>query len=244
MQSLDPRLKGTSSATSTGSGYESISYTTATDSATDSAVTATQRALDEIKQQLFNISEEARKDPKRALAHAMTLPDAKVAGIFSPRVRGLFNVARLTTHSDPHVSKTALEELRKHVENVDFFEWGDRLIQSTEVYQQMGDLDDAKKTLTEAAKAADKMYERDSNADDPNLAFKGTWPSANLYWACIRLGAGVSPDLANQTLAGIDDPEIAAYERVSYALTLIGKSHDWIEMAEQHKDGDGTIAFH
>lgn len=71
-------------------------------------------------------------------------------------------------------------------------------------------------------KAADKLYAHDTDAEDPNKAFKGTWPSADLWRKCVQVAAKISPTLAEEIIAGISDPAIAASEKVAYASSLLG----------------------
>ena len=72
-------------------------------------------------------------------------------------------------------------------------------------------------------KAADKLYARDTDSDDPNKAFKGTWPSADLWRKCVQVAAKISPALAEEIIGEIPDPEIAASEKVAFASSLIGQ---------------------
>jgi hypothetical protein len=50
----------------------------------------------------------------------------------------------------------------------------------------------------------------------------------------------ISPYLAEELIANISDLEIAAYQRVTYANSLLGVPNS-SEMAEQHKGGGSTI---
>ncbi len=72
------------------------------------------------------------------------------------------------------------------------------------------------------SKKAEDAYAIDTNADDPNEAFKGDWPSSGLWQQCVKTAAKLSPQLVQDILTGIPDPDIAAFEKVGYAKTLLG----------------------
>jgi hypothetical protein len=91
-----------------------------------------------------------------------------------------------------------------------------------ELYLRMGDVDGAKKAVDILVKAANKIYEHDTNADDPNKAFKGAWPSTDLWREAIQEAAKISPSLPEQIMADLQDAEIAAFETVAFASALVG----------------------
>jgi hypothetical protein len=57
-------------------------------------------------------------------------------------------------------------------------------------------------------KVAGKLYEKDSDEDDPNTALKAFWPSTNAYCTMVRQAAGISRAWAISLLQSIKDPEI------------------------------------
>jgi len=71
-------------------------------------------------------------------------------------------------------------------------------------------------------KAAHKIYEQDTDADDPNKAFQGTWPSTDLWRKAIQQGAKISPMLPEGIISGLPDADIAAFERVVFASAPVG----------------------
>jgi len=105
------------------------------------------------------------------------------------------------------------------------------------IYLDLGDEDGARKALKPLLKAAEKIYAHDTDADDPNKAFKGTWPSADLWRRCIQVAAKISPSLAEEIIGEIPDPEIAASERVDFASSLLRASGDPVVVSECRKNG-------
>ncbi len=79
---------------------------------------------------------------------------------------------------------------------------------ASEIYIKINKLDDAKGSIESGLKVAGKLYEKDSDEDDPNTALKAFWPSTNAYCVMIRQAAGISQTWAIALLQGIKDPEI------------------------------------
>jgi len=59
-------------------------------------------------------------------------------------------------------------------------------------------------------KLAQKLYDLDSVPNKGNKAFKGLWPFTVLWRRCVLFAGKSSPLLAQEILADISDPEIAA----------------------------------
>ena len=93
-----------------------------------------------------------------------------------------------------------------------------------ELYLKMGDVDAAKKAVEILVKAAGKVYEHDTDTADPNRAFKGAWPSTDLWTKAIREGAKISPMLPEEIIYGLPDAEIATFEKVVFASALVGRA--------------------
>jgi hypothetical protein len=91
------------------------------------------------------------------------------------------------------------------------------------LYLEIGDLDGARKAVDVLVKAAGNIYEKDTDANDPNRAFKGAWPSTNLWREAIKQAATISPRLPEDIISGLPDAEIAAFEKVAFAGTLVGR---------------------
>jgi hypothetical protein len=102
----------------------------------------------------------------------------------------------------------------------------------------MGEPDRAEKALHQAMKIAHKLYEKDVDSSDPNLAMKAQWPSAGLWRKVVMLGARVSPDVGEQLMAEIPDPEIRALQAVSFANSLLGGSDYPFRFIEWRKSGN------
>ncbi len=88
-------------------------------------------------------------------------------------------------------------------------------------------------------KAAEKLYAHDVDADDPNKSFKRTWPSADLWRKCVQAAAKISPAFAEEIIAEIPDPEIAAAQKVAFASSLLGVSSEPVIVGDCRKTWSG-----
>jgi hypothetical protein len=191
-----------------------------------------------LQERIEDILKKADADFSGALATALLLP---VHGTFessSPRSRALLGIAEKTAAKKASVSKSALD---------DFSAIQDQLTPQEmiginrlpELYLRMGDVDGAKKAVDILVKAANKIYEHDTDADDPNKAFKGAWPSTDLWGKAIQQAAKISPSLPDKIIADVEDAEIAAFETVAYASALLGGggTDDPIPVSDCRKGG-------
>src|SRR5215471_3081929 len=184
---------------------------------------AKQQIAAQMQERIREILEEADTDPSGALARALTLP---VHGTFessSPRSDVLLGIAEKTAAKKASVCKSALNEFSTIQDQLTPQEMS-RIDRLSELYLKMGDVEGAKKAVDILLKAAGKIYEKDTDADDPNRAFKGAWPSTYLWSTAIQEAAKISPRLPEDIIAGVQDAEIAAFEKVAFARALIGGS--------------------
>jgi len=79
------------------------------------------------------------------------------------------------------------------------------------------------------------LYAEDINADDPNQAFKGAWPSSSLWRGCVIVAGEIAPEMALEIIGEIPDDDIAAFEKVSYAGSLLGAPSSPMMVATRRK---------
>lgn len=184
-------------------------------------VPAEQQISAQMRDRVEDVLTRADTDAAGALATALTLP---VHGTFkssSPRSDALLGIAEKVVAKTPSVSKSALDEFSTIQDQLTPQEMTgiDRL---PELYLKIGDVDGAKKAVDMLVKAAGKIYEHDTDTDDPNTAFKGSWPSTDLWGKAVRTAAKISPASPEGIIAGLQDAEIAAFEKVAFASALVG----------------------
>jgi len=175
----------------------------------------------EINRRMSAVERESEKDPQLAINDALMLPMQTQNA--SPRAVALLMVARNAEKRKPSVAKAALDEIMKFEEQLSP-EQAKREDELPKIYFELGYPDDAKKALKVMLKAAEKLYEHDNDADDPNKSFKGTWPSADLWRKCVQEASKISSAYAEEITGEIPDPEIAASVKVAYAASLLGQT--------------------
>src|SRR5262249_39412223 len=193
-------------------------------------------AEEDFLQRYARMQDTLKREPKDALAMALALPETP-DGLHYPRLVALMDVADGTVKKNPEVCRVALSEMRKLAGSDQPPQITDLLLQAAELYQQMGDTDNAKTTLKQAARSIDQHYKKDSDLGDPNKAFKGNSPSTHLWGRCLHLSARIAPELQQPILADIPDPEIQIFLKVMIANALLGADHPQIMWAEAHNDG-------
>ena len=201
----------------------SVSYGVTDNGSGVGEAAAKQQIAAQMQERIREILKEADTDPAGALARALTLPIHGTFESSSPRSDALFRIAEKTAAKKASVSKSALDEFSTIQDQLTPEEMiGIDVV--PELYLKMGDVDGAKKAVDILLKAAGKIYEKDIDTDDPNKAFKGAWPSTDLWRKAIQEAAKISPRLPEDIIAGLQDAEIAAFEEVAFASALVGGS--------------------
>jgi hypothetical protein len=188
----------------------------------------------EMKEQ--KIYAEAEKDPQQAYQDAQELPVKGPMGD-PARAEALASIANSSIKKDPALAKTAMNEMRKLIGDLDIAIQARMLTVVPNFYIEVGDMEEARDSIKDLMKLADKLYARDADSSDPNLLFKGFWPATGLWRRCVEFSAKISPQFAEEMLAQIPDPEIQSFERVNYAATLAGAERFTAAIIEWHKGG-------
>ncbi len=63
------------------------------------------------------------------------------------------------------------------------------------------------------------------------------WPSANLWRRCIAVAAKLSPNLSEEMIQDIPDPDLRAFETITLANSLLGVNVASLSIIEKHKNG-------
>jgi len=204
----------------------------------DTAQAAADEPQREISRRQSRILSEAEKGLKQALSDAMGLPSSSGSEAdYSPRASTLISLARIAITRNPAVSRVALTEIRKIADNMSLRSQAGILAELPEIYLRLGDEDEAQDILNALVKIAGNLYSHDSDANDANQAFKGMWPSANLWRHCVAVATRLAPTLADQIIQDIPDPEIRTFERITFANSLLGASTPPLSVIEKHKTG-------
>jgi hypothetical protein len=241
LQSVDAGISNKPRQEGNASGISSTEYSVSDDPSIGSSGAAREQVQAEIRRSMDRVENEIADNPKQALADAGNLPLTGARDlILSPRCQVLMKIARTMAKKNPDIANSALEQVRKDSQTLPLMQQGHFLTEAADSYLKMVQTDEATKTLHESMKIAEKLYAKDADGNDPNLAFKGVWPSTGLWWKCIQTAATISTAIPEQLISSIPDPAIAAYERVAYANSLLGRTES-PELAEQHKEGGASV---
>jgi hypothetical protein len=196
-----------------------------------------EQIMGQLQERKSTIVKESEKDPGQAVSDALSLPIH--AKFWSPRVATLIEIAEFTTnHKNASAAKSALEEILKVEDQLTPTELSMSRVSSVpKMYLNLGDQDGARKAVKALLKSAEKSYASDTNADDPNNGFKGTWPSADLWRKCVQASAQIAPAMAEEIIAEIPDADIAAAQKVAFASSLLGVAGESVIVGECRKDG-------
>lgn len=190
------------------------------DSASPPAASAFETMNAQLRQRVFDIIRDAEKDPALALSEASGLPVESAGFGPSPRAETLLQIAGQTGTKKPALTKSALAELVK-IEDQLTPEQMRNVAKFPELYLVLGDEEGAKRALKAVLKAAEKVYVQDTDAEDPNKAFKGVWPSVDMWRQCVQVADRISPHLAEEIISDIRDPDVVALEKVAFASALL-----------------------
>jgi len=234
--------KGMNSLTSQGNIY---SYGITDDDSPQAAqgVSQQQGVEQQIRQRMNDISKEGEKDPQQAVNDSLMLPLQDISQNSSPRAEALPMTARNAQKEKPSLARFALDEIVKVEDQLTPTQLKG-IADVPKIYFELGDEDDAKKALKAMVKAAEKLYAHDTDAEDPNKAFKGTWPSADLWRRCVQIAGKISPALAEEIIGEIPDPEIAAAQKVAFASGLLGSTGEPMIVGDCRKNGSSyNVSF-
>ncbi len=238
-QSMDPRSYGDKPLPEGEYSTADVDVVQSKDPAGAAAEQAQDQEMARIEAQFEKIAREAEKDPEQAYQDALEVPLKTSYGgdSFVPRVQALQWVARDGVKKNPEIARKAMNDLRKLATDEDIAVQARMLTTVPNFYIEVGDMEEARNSIKDLMKLADKLYARDVDSSDPNLLFKGVWPSTALWRRCVQFAAKVSPEFAEEIVAQVPDAEIQTFERVNYGATLAGGEPFHASMIEWHKGG-------
>jgi len=238
-QSMDPKSYGDQPLPQGEYGMAEVDVVESKDPARAANEQAQDQQMAQIEAKLEKVSQEADKDPAQAYQDAQELPlkGAYDGNPFPARAQAMQLIAKLAIKKDPDIAKKAMGDLQKLTSDLDIATQARMLTAVPNFYVEIGDMEEAKASVKDLMKLADKLYARDVDSSDPNLLFKGVWPSTALWRRCVQFGAKISTEFAEEMIAQVPDAEIQTFERVNYGATLAGSEPFRTSMIEWHKNG-------
>lgn len=240
VQSLDPTIRNTPVQPGENSGM-SMSVSTGSKSRGGSARLPGQQLIAQYQAEMERIVRAAPDNPRQAIAQAAALPE-EVSGAHL-RGQALQQIARVVWKKDPAAARDALDELVKLTERYPGFSRSQTLASVAEMYLNLGETDAARKAIEQGAKAAQALYEKDTDRSDPNLAIKGYWPSTVAWRLFIVQAERIAARDALAIIAGIKDEEVRTAEQIAYAGLLAGRAMRSATVVQRTKSGQNMETF-
>jgi hypothetical protein len=169
------------------------------------------------------IIKSAPDSPRQAIAQAVSMPTGSER-LRTARARALEGIARSLQKSSPMFAKSALDELGKAAAGLGYINAQDYLFSAATMLIAMDENEAALKFIKQASALANKLYEKDTDAGDPNKGIKPFWPSAAVWRTSILAARKISPQAALEIVKDVSDPEIQLFERISLANAWLGVS--------------------
>jgi hypothetical protein len=190
------------------------------------------------------IVKSADDNPRQAIAQAISLPFATPMHE-EYRCRALAGIARNLWKKNPSAAKSALDEMVKQTQITDMHHEGKKkfLAEAAKMYLDLDDKDAALKTIKLGTSLAERLFEADKNAANPNLAMHPVWPSAAVWRVFIAEARRISPQAALEVVKGIDDPEIQLFQKIALANAWLGLPTGVVMTREQRKDGTNDTSI-
>ena len=185
--------------------------------------------------QMQKIQQDAAAHPQDALANAGALTSLPL------KAQALQGIARQTWKKDPSVARSALKQLVELVPQLEPQMQIMPMRAAASLYLEMGDTDDARKTIEKGLESAEKLYKQDTDADDPNKALEAYWPSTNAYAGLLQFAAQIDPNWALEQLKSVPDDEIRAVAHVAMASALLGQPPGDVTIMSQTKNNNSMM---
>jgi hypothetical protein len=161
------------------------------------------------------VQADARKRPQDALANAALLrPDLAIGAYES--------IAANNVSADPSIARSALSKAGDLMEKTPNDKDTALFEGLVGIYRQLGDTDNAKKAVEKWMDASDRLYKKDTDADDPNVAPKAYWPSTKSYRSLLKAAQELDPAWAESLLNGIQDDSIRVFLEITMVDTMLG----------------------
>lgn len=178
----------------------------------------------------------AADNPRQAIAQAVSMPTGSER-LRTARARTFEGIARALQKTAPSFAKAALDELSKAANSLAYLNAQDYLFNAANILIAMEENEAAMKFIKQASGMAAKLYEKDTDASDPNKSIRPFWPSAAVWRTAALAARKISPQAALEVVKDVNDPEIQLFERISLANAWLGVTGGTRIVIERRKSG-------
>jgi hypothetical protein len=173
---------------------------------------------DDSERQIAEIVQKAESNPKQAIEMASALPAS--AGNNAPRAEAMLKIAQAVGERAPSVVREALERMSESLNNVKPIgqaQYKDYFAEAIGTAMKIGEVDFAKKLLSQGMDEFEKLEAIDADSDDPNVALKAWWPSTAVLLRLISSAVSISEQTADEVVRQISDPELRILSQLRLA---------------------------
>lgn len=157
-------------------------------------------------------------EPEKALAIIKQIP------LEQTRASALSQMARRVADKDPSTAKSVLtqcfnllDDIKKPKDTVDAY------VDVAEAAHKVQDEERARLALDRAVTGATELYEKDIDAEAPNMAPREYWPSTQSYRRIIYRATSMYGSDAGYMLPKINDPDLHLLASIEMARSLLKK---------------------
>ncbi len=121
------------------------------------------------------------------------------------------------------------EEIRPAQAIIDFDE-------IARIFLRINDKDDVSTVVERGVKLSERVYQEDTNPDDPNKAAKVYWPSTSGWRRMLATASKISPLWAAELLKQIPDEECRTLAQLEIAASLLKVESKEIQINNWRKE--------
>jgi hypothetical protein len=183
------------------------------------------------EQKMNALMKDAGDHPNDALANAATLRPPM-------SVMAYMEIARANTKKNSTAAGIALAKALELLPKIPLREQMPVVTDAVGLYEQLGDKENAEKTIELGTKSATELFKQESDADDPNLAPKSYWVSTNAWRNLVDSSYKIDPGKAMTLLKEAPDDEVRTFAQISLAQRLLGNTNPALDFSmTANKDG-------
>ncbi len=169
------------------------------------------------EQKMDALMKDAGDHPNDALANAARFSPAMA-------VMAYMEIARANTKKNSTVAGIALGKAQELLPKIPLREQMPVVTDMAGLYEELGDKENAQKTIELGTKTAAELFKQETDADDPNLAPKAYWVSTNAWRNLVDASYKLDLGEAMTLLKEAPDDEVRAFAQISLAQRLLGSS--------------------
>ena len=176
------------------------------------------------EQQMNAVMREATDHPNDALANA---------GGLSPRyaLSAYMGIARANFKKSSTVAEAALGKAQDLLPKVPVWQQMQTVVEIVNLYELLGDKENAQKALELGTKSAELLYKQESDASDPNLAPKAWWVSTNAWRNLVHASYELDPVQAGALLKEAPDDEVRVFAQIALAKEMLGSTSPALDVS-------------